>query len=178
MFGMDRAQEQIGELYATYGEFPVQTAKRTAPSHTVDEAIADVESNVVVDVRTWTALDDEVLLVRHTDWPDAGWLEPGGTIDPGETPATAAARETREETGVDVMISGLRGVCKHIVIDDSDSDHGVVMLQAYFVGDAAGGELDREESEIAEVRWFETLPDDYHAELEPPEEFVSVDSST
>jgi 8-oxo-dGTP pyrophosphatase MutT (NUDIX family) len=29
------------------------------------------------------------------------WLQPGGHIDPGEDPAAAALRETREETGVD-----------------------------------------------------------------------------
>jgi 8-oxo-dGTP diphosphatase len=38
-----------------------------------------------------------VLLVRHRL---RGWVPPGGTVEPGETPRAAAARELAEETGV------------------------------------------------------------------------------
>ncbi|PPK63357.1 NUDIX domain-containing protein [Actinokineospora auranticolor] len=38
-----------------------------------------------------------VLLVRHRI---RGWVPPGGTVEPGETPRAAAARELAEETGV------------------------------------------------------------------------------
>ena len=39
-----------------------------------------------------------VLLHRHKRL--GIWLQPGGHLDPGETPADAAVRETREETGL------------------------------------------------------------------------------
>ena len=45
---------------------------------------------------------ERVLLFRHLlpePWAREGWLTPGGAIDPGETPAEAAVRELREETG-------------------------------------------------------------------------------
>lgn len=51
--------------------------------------------------------DGRVLLFRYDDPPPLGvhWLTPGGGIDDGETPAQAAAREVREETGwTDVAI--------------------------------------------------------------------------
>ena len=34
------------------------------------------------------------------------WIQPGGHIDPGETPWEAALRETREETGLHVSFAG------------------------------------------------------------------------
>jgi ADP-ribose pyrophosphatase YjhB (NUDIX family) len=39
-----------------------------------------------------------VLLVRRSD--DGRWAMPGGWVEPGETPADAAVRETLEETGL------------------------------------------------------------------------------
>ncbi len=45
----------------------------------------------------------EVLLVKRRDIPV--WVLPGGGVDAGETPAEAALRETREETGYTVKIA-------------------------------------------------------------------------
>jgi non-canonical purine NTP pyrophosphatase (RdgB/HAM1 family) len=46
--------------------------------------------------------DDRVLLIDHVK--SGLWLPPGGHIEPGETPAEAAVREVREETGVEARI--------------------------------------------------------------------------
>jgi ADP-ribose pyrophosphatase YjhB (NUDIX family) len=46
----------------------------------------------------------EVLLVRRAD--DGLWAMPGGWVEQGESPAEAAVRETREETGLVVSSVG------------------------------------------------------------------------
>jgi acetyl-CoA carboxylase carboxyl transferase subunit beta len=46
-----------------------------------------------------------LLVVRRRNPPAAGsWSLPGGRVEPGETPAQAAAREVHEETGLTVAI--------------------------------------------------------------------------
>ncbi|MGW6413784.1 NUDIX domain-containing protein [Streptomyces sp. NPDC055055] len=44
------------------------------------------------------------VLVEHVDYLDGTCLLPGGAVDPGESPARAAARELVEELGVSVVI--------------------------------------------------------------------------
>jgi 8-oxo-dGTP diphosphatase len=56
--------------------------------------------------------DDAVLLTRNSvRGPHPGtWTLPGGGIDHGEHPAAAAAREVREECGLDATVGELLGV--------------------------------------------------------------------
>lgn len=50
---------------------------------------------------------DEVLLIERTD--NGNWSMPGGAMDPGESLAGCAVRETREETGVQVKVTSVLG---------------------------------------------------------------------
>jgi ADP-ribose pyrophosphatase YjhB (NUDIX family) len=50
-----------------------------------------------VDVRATVFRDGAILLVKEPD--DGGWSLPGGWADVGESPAEAAVREVREESG-------------------------------------------------------------------------------
>jgi 8-oxo-dGTP diphosphatase len=51
---------------------------------------------------------DRVLLVKPT-YKD-GWDIPGGYVEPGESPKQAAAREVREELGIEVAVGRLLAI--------------------------------------------------------------------
>ncbi len=50
-----------------------------------------------------------VVLIQRAN-PPYGWALPGGFVDYGETCESAAVREAREETGLEVELTGLVGV--------------------------------------------------------------------
>lgn len=62
--------------------------------------------------------DKDILLVQRRLNPGAGdWSLPAGFIEMDESPAEAAVRETREETGMDVRVKKLfdvTGTCEHL----------------------------------------------------------------
>jgi 8-oxo-dGTP diphosphatase len=83
-----------------------------------------------------------LLLVRRGSEPSKGlWSLPGGRVEPGETPAMAAVREVREETGLDVEVERLLAT---------------VSIGGYLVHDFAasvvGGDL-RAGDDADDVRW-------------------------
>ena len=79
------------------------------------------------------SMDDGLVLVKRDIEPALGrWSFPAGYVDRGETVEEAAVREVREETGLEVGLSGLVGLY-------SDRDSPVVM--AVYSAEVVGGEL-------------------------------------
>jgi ADP-ribose pyrophosphatase YjhB (NUDIX family) len=99
--------------------------------------------------------DDQhrVLLVRQAD--SGRWSTPGGAIEPGESPADAAIRETKEETGLDIALEGLRTALGGPEYLTTYSNGDVISFVAV-VYDATviGGEATPDGEETNAVGWF------------------------
>jgi 8-oxo-dGTP diphosphatase len=63
-----------------------------------------------------------VLIVQRGREPSLGkWTVPGGIVDLGERMREAAAREVREECGIEVTVGPVVGTLDHIVRDENGS---------------------------------------------------------
>jgi len=94
--------------------------------------------------------DDRILLVgQHRYALDAmSWEIPEGGVPPGEAPLEGAARELREETGVEA--ADWRELAR-LHLSNSVSDEVAVVFSAKAV---AHGEADPDGTEELEVRWL------------------------
>ena len=98
----------------------------------------------------FVAHEGRLLLVQRQHEPWAGhWDVPGGFSDGAEHPEETTRRELREETGLDVRITGLVGMW----IDSYDATVDAT-LNIYFHAVADRPEEVRALDETAAVRWF------------------------
>lgn len=105
-----------------------------------------------VSVMTFDACG-RVLLVRHVEGNQ--WTTPGGMIEPYETPADAAVRETWEETGLHVELERVLAVFGGPACSGSYSNGDkVAWVSTVFVAKAIGGSLKPDGVEILETRYF------------------------
>ncbi|RMF10059.1 MAG: NUDIX domain-containing protein [Alphaproteobacteria bacterium] len=95
---------------------------------------------------------DKVLLVRRGKPPKAGqWSLPGGAQHLGESVRQAARREVREETGLDVTLTGLVDALDFIDRDDTGAvRHHYTLVD--WMGEAASGDAVAGD-DVTEVTW-------------------------
>jgi 8-oxo-dGTP diphosphatase len=99
---------------------------------------------------------ERVLLARRAHSPWHGlWGSPGGFVELGEHPAETVVREVREETGLDVEVTGYLGTWVDVYADDPDDPDAGVINVAYFTAELLtneAGEIDP--AEVSEIAWF------------------------
>jgi ADP-ribose pyrophosphatase len=97
--------------------------------------------------------DDAILMVRQTYKGETIWTFPGGRLEYDETPSQCAIRETKEETGLEIEISGK--VCEFL----NEKINGMYYC---YLGGVVGGtlqlgsdpELSEDNQELADIKWF------------------------
>jgi 8-oxo-dGTP pyrophosphatase MutT (NUDIX family) len=80
------------------------------------------------------------------------WMQPGGHIEPGETPKEAAVRECIEETGLPVVHPGSGPILIHVDVHEASKGHTHLDVRYLLV--APDEEPDPPEGESQEIRWF------------------------
>jgi ADP-ribose pyrophosphatase YjhB (NUDIX family) len=96
----------------------------------------------------------QLLLIRRTD--NDNWAIPGGAMDLGESLVDAAVRETAEETGIQVEITGLVGIYtdpRHVILYTSNGEVRQE-FSVVFTARPVGGEP-TPSSESREVHWVD-----------------------
>ena len=103
-----------------------------------------------LDVRAAVFRGDGILMVREAS--DGLWSLPGGWIDVGESPAQAAVREVKEETGLECTARKL-----FAVVDRNRHAHPAMLLHVYklfFLCDLVSEDVPRSSVETTEAAFF------------------------
>lgn len=155
---------RLAQLRDRFGQFPVRDERRENDDAYFAEAVALAGSGWRGDAGTFvTDLDGRVLLVEHADAPST-WGTPGGGHEPGESLATTARRETREETGLDPALTGVHEAVRTTIVHEDDPTRTITMLTVHFEGIVGASEPDLVvgDDEIQAAEWFETPPSSLH----------------
>ena len=135
---IDEVERGMIDVFLTqFDALPNPFDEEAAPTHVTGSAIVTGRRGVV--------------LIKHKRF--GIWLQPGGHIDPGETPSDAALRESREETGLDVTFAG--GEPQLVHVDVHPGPRGHTHLDLRYLIEAADADSAPGPDESQDVEWFD-----------------------
>ncbi len=109
--------------------------------------------------------NDQVLLMKRKGIHGKGtWSTPGGHLEFGETPEQCAAREAKEEVGLDVVDIRFRAITNDMF--DTTGKHYITI---WMEGNSISNDpVIAAEDEVAEIGWFawKSLPEPLFLSLE------------
>lgn len=158
--GQERRETIVAELRAAVAAFDAATEREIAsrsrflaeldrlddPFSREDDPV-HVTASAIVTGRRGTIL--------HWHKRIGGWMQPGGHVDAGEAPWTAAIRETAEETGLAVRHPDAGPVLLHL---DAHPAGQHFHLDLRYLLEADDDDPAPPPGESQQVRWF-TLPE-------------------
>jgi len=95
---------------------------------------------------------NQILLQKRSD--NGFWGLPGGLLELDETIEEGAIREVKEETNLDIVITKFIGVFVNPLVIWRKHDKAKVICFG-FVGDVLSGELQMNDDESLELRYFD-----------------------
>jgi ADP-ribose pyrophosphatase YjhB (NUDIX family) len=112
------------------------------------------KANSVVPSANAVVVDDQgaILLIRRSD--NDNWALPGGGMDLGESLPDTAVRETAEEAGIEVEVTGLVGIYtdpRHVILYTSNNEARQEFSVVFTARPVGGTPTPSDES--TEVRW-------------------------
>jgi 8-oxo-dGTP diphosphatase len=113
----------------------------------------EVKKNRITNIALGAVIDkNKILLLKRNQYPYKDyWNMPGGKIEFGEYPEDASVREAKEETGLDCVSEGLKGVASEIVYENNNKKAHFMI----YVSKLKPKHTNVVESYEGELRWFE-----------------------
>jgi len=159
---MSKLPKTLQELCERYGRRKIIRHEYTVPSSQFSVENEALNGACVI-VRT---TEGEFVLIRHSyvlpGIDTNTWTIPGGRMEENESFEEAAIRETLEETGLSIKITGLYQIFQFVRVSNDRRRESYVPV---FFGEVLSEARHSESPEILEVRRFKKLPRNFAGEL-------------
>ena len=136
-------------------EIVVQTLTPTSCPHCGREVSAVKRPLVTVDVIVEYPVNGQKIGIILIDrkYPPYGWALPGGFVEYGETIEEAVVREAKEETALDVKLTGLMGL-----YSDPSRDARGHTISAVYLAESTGQPMAGDDAMNVKIFALDSLP--------------------